>query len=102
MVTDNGGYVLGSGIAITEDRIQNVVSLHLTDEELLRNHDVRAAVRVIAEAARTARNHETVLSLEQPTQPTPVALKPTQWSSPLPVDNPVQYHTKSSPKDTQP
>jgi hypothetical protein len=102
MVTENGVYVLGSGIAITEDRIQNVVSLHLTDEELLRNHDVRAAVRVIAEAARTARNHETVLSLEQPTQPTQVALKPTQWSSPLAVDNPVHNTQKVDQRTPKP
>ena len=61
------GYVLGSGIAFQQDRARLVVTIEITDEELIRNPAVWDAAMVLVDQAKLART--TPLQL-QPTQPT--------------------------------
>lgn len=61
------GYILGSGIAFQQDRARLVVTIEITDEELIRNPAVWDAAMTLVDQAKLARN--TPLEL-QPTQPT--------------------------------
>jgi hypothetical protein len=83
------GYIPGQGIDVVQHGLRCLVMIQVTEEELARNPRARRAVRELVEDATAARRQRDLKKLlpMQPTQPTPVALKPTNSGSPLTVDN---------------